>query len=92
MDDETVTRVLKGMAKLIVGMETDLLKMQASITILQVTVAGLAGEEPPAFLAQLRDAEQRALAGIPASRQLQELNELIQFLEQHGDSFGKNKA
>jgi hypothetical protein len=92
MDDETVGRVLKGIAKLMVRMESDLLKMQASVTVLQITVAALAGEEPTTFLARLRESEQKALAGVPVSRQLQELTELMNVLDEHGKSFGKNEA
>jgi hypothetical protein len=92
MDNEKVESILKGVSKLMVSMESDLLKMQTSVTVLQITVAALAGEEPTAFLARLREAEQKALAGVPASRQLQELTELMKLLDEHGNSFGKNQA
>jgi hypothetical protein len=92
MDDDKVSRILRGMAKLMVRMESELLELQASVTVLKLTLARVTREDPQAVLDHMREAEQKALAGVPVSRQLQELTEVMDLLDKHGESFGKNKA
>jgi hypothetical protein len=92
MDDETVERVLKSVMKLIVSLETELLELKASVTVLKVTVASLTAENPEVALAQLREVEQKTLETLPASRKLQEVTDMMNLLEQHGKSLGKHKA
>jgi hypothetical protein len=92
MDNEQITKTLRTMSKFIVGLESEILGLRAAVTVLQVTVATLAEEEPTAFVAQLRDAERNTLQSLPASQRLQELSALMDFLEKHGDSLGQHKA
>jgi hypothetical protein len=83
---------LHGLAKLVVSMESELLELRVSITVLKLTAAALMGAEPTAALDDFREREMKVLESLPTSQKLREVRELIDFLEEHGKSFGEHKA
>jgi hypothetical protein len=92
MDDEQVRRVLQGLVRLCLNLHSELLELKASVIALKVTAASLTGDDPKQAMDQFRAAEQRIAAADPSSQQVQELTELLNVLEKHGRTFGKNQA
>ena len=88
---EWTERILRGIAKQVLAINSDLLELRASLTVLKLRVAKLAGDDLEAALDDFRQAEQKVVESLPASQKFQELRDLIDVLEKHGKTSGRTK-
>jgi hypothetical protein len=86
-DNDNLKQILRGILKLIASQDTQILQLIASITVLKWSVAQLKGESGEFVISAFRALEQEALKELSAPRQLQEVRDLIDLLEKHGQTF-----
>lgn len=92
MKDDELLRLLARLAKLVFSQDAEILDLRVSVAVLKTAVAGLRGEELESAMQHFRDREQKVLAATPSSQRLQELREVMDVLEEHGKTLGKNQA
>jgi hypothetical protein len=93
MDEETLESILRDLVKMFTSLDSDILDLKTSVAVLKLRLARLAGEDDPkAALDSFRADESRVRDSLPLSKQLKEARDVLNVLEKHGKTFGKNQA